>query len=329
MAAELGIVSKPKTLLAEELLRETPLPRQRLQEKRDARRHEASPGWRSWQLFPTAQQIREFISTLKEGAKEAGVRYALAEVQRQELTESMDSTPWAPIAWEKQFDLFNSAEKFDNPYSDLPGGCVVPGLVMHCPERATIGGGASMIQSHRSLIPDSFLKATSPEWTPAELNPRAKEEELQPAPKKEMDRDDDVAAAEKPRVVNAGERRANFSNDNEVETAMIRIFDFTAESGKRYRYRVRAVLFNPNYNRPDVLDPDDAMKPFLVGDWSGPSEEVYVEPTTEAMLAENKTSQTDALFYGLPLAGSRGKLGECGLRHLCRASDRIGPQQAN
>ena len=33
---------------------------------------------------------------------------------------------------------------------------------------------------------------------------------------------------------------------------MIRAFDFTVEPDTTYRYRVRIVVFNPNYNREDV-----------------------------------------------------------------------------
>ena len=266
--------------------------------------------------FPHANQIREYISTLKESAEVAGVRYALAEVQRQELTESMEWTPWARIGWEKQFDLFNSADKLDNPLQDIPSG-VVPGLVMHAPERATIGAagggvgaiGGAVIQTRRSLIPDPFLNAnpTPPKWTPAELDPRAAEDELKPMRpqnivKNEDGEEVDIGVPNPARVaaaVGGGLARTTFNNDSQYENVMVRAFDFTAESGKRYRYRVRAVLFNPNFNRPDVLDPDDAMKPFLVGEWSEPSEEVYVEPTTEMMLAENKTNQADRAQFSV------------------------------
>lgn len=250
--------------------------------------------------FPHADQIREYIKTLKEGAQVAGVRYALAEVQRQELTESLEWTPWTRIAWDKQFDLFNNAEKLDDPYADLPDNVVVPGLVMHAPERAPVGAanaGGGVVQSRRSLVPE--LPGKEPVWTDEELDPRKPVDENAVPQRKQLpveeenEEENDPKAPVRNRMGGGNQARGQFANDNTVDTALVRVFDFTAESGKRYRYRVRAVVFNPNYNRPDVLEPDDSMKPFLYGEWSEPSEEIYVEPITEMMLAENKSSQAD------------------------------------
>src|SRR5690606_29162394 len=46
-----------------------------------------------------------------------------------------------------------------------------------------------------------------------------------------------------------------FNNRFQVKDAMIRFWDFTVIPGRRYQYRVRVRVFNPNYKRDDVSDP--------------------------------------------------------------------------
>jgi len=308
MDQDLGIIPKQKTVggaatrANEEIARQARRPAAVAGDGAAAEKRRTSRGVTWVEIvarFPHADQIREYIKSLKEGAEVAGVRYALAEVQRQELTESLEWTPWTRVAWDKQFDLFNNAEKLDDPYQDLPNNSVVPGLVMHAPERAPVGGanaGGGVVQERRSLVPP--LSGKEPVWSEEELDPRKPIDENQPVVRKpqplEEEKEEEIVPKIAARGGGAGNQvRTTFSNDHTVEDAMVRVFDFTAEAGKRYRYRIRAVVFNPNYNRPDVLDPDDSMKPFLYGEWSEPSEEIYVEPITDMMLAENKSSQAD------------------------------------
>ena len=49
----------------------------------------------------------------------------------------------------------------------------------------------------------------------------------------------------------SSESAGNFWKSEE-KRVMIRALDFTAEPDHSYRYRVRIVVFNPNYNRDDV-----------------------------------------------------------------------------
>ncbi len=57
---------------------------------------------------------------------------------------------------------------------------------------------------------------------------------------------------------------------------MVRYLDFTVEPGRRYQYRIRANVLNPNYNRADIAKFEYASYVLIPGEWSVPSEEVYV-----------------------------------------------------
>ncbi len=240
--------------------------------------------------FPHADQIREFIAVLKEGREQAGVRYAVAEIERREMLEGQQWGSWKRIAWDKQFELFDSADKLDDPFASLPPYVVVPGLAMKVPEPARDGGDTGEpIRTSRPNIPEIFENAKPyKSWTPAEENPKAPEDA---APivdaNREADDEQDPPPPEPGRAAPAAVGN-NFESYSDVETAMIRVFDFTIEPNKRYQYRVRAILFNPNFDRPDVVDPAESINTFLSGEFSEPSEDVYVEPSTSLFLAETK-----------------------------------------
>ena len=59
---------------------------------------------------------------------------------------------------------------------------------------------------------------------------------------------------------------------------MIRAFDFTVAPDTSYRYRVRIVVFNPNYKREDVNPGVDTKKKLMRGPWSEPTDEVQCPP---------------------------------------------------
>ena len=149
MRETLGIVKKPDDNKEGSSGGRRPAPRDR---RADARGDESPQAVRSARWvevvaeFPHVEQIREYIGAVKESAREAGLRYALAEIQRCELTESLEFSEFKTIAWSRQFDLFESAARLDDPskIADMP---VVPGLVMRVPERALLEreGGLSLI----------------------------------------------------------------------------------------------------------------------------------------------------------------------------------------
>ena len=66
--------------------------------------------------------------------------------------------------------------------------------------------------------------------------------------------------------------------DAEPQYALFRFFDYNVEPGKRYRYRARLVMRNPNYKVKAryLVDPDLAKAKYLQAAWSAPSEMVFV-----------------------------------------------------
>jgi hypothetical protein len=69
---------------------------------------------------------------------------------------------------------------------------------------------------------------------------------------------------------------------------LFRFMDFTAEAGKRYRYRVQLVMNNPNHNIETryLLDAALAKKKLLETRWSDPSEAVVV-PRDDQLLVKD------------------------------------------
>ncbi|MFQ5413206.1 MAG: hypothetical protein ACE5E6_01985 [Phycisphaerae bacterium] len=62
----------------------------------------------------------------------------------------------------------------------------------------------------------------------------------------------------------------------------------SVKGGKTYRYRMRALIYNPYAAAPKVLkDHNDATKPVLVGAWSEPSAPVAIEPATRFFVSNS------------------------------------------
>ncbi len=64
----------------------------------------------------------------------------------------------------------------------------------------------------------------------------------------------------------------------EEKKVMIRAFDFTVQRDASYRYRVRIVVFNPNYHREDVTPGVDTKSKELRSPWSEATDEVHMPP---------------------------------------------------
>jgi hypothetical protein len=71
-----------------------------------------------------------------------------------------------------------------------------------------------------------------------------------------------------------------------VEYLLLRFFDFTVEPGKRYAYRVKLLLANPNYKVEAryLSAPALAEKTYIESDWSEPCAPVFV-PRDDRLLA--------------------------------------------
>ncbi len=78
-------------------------------------------------------------------------------------------------------------------------------------------------------------------------------------------------------MTGGSESAGNYWKTDE-KTVMIRAFDFTVQRDVSYRYRVRVVVFNPNYHREDVAAGVDTKTKELRSGWSDPTDEVHMPP---------------------------------------------------
>ncbi len=78
--------------------------------------------------------------------------------------------------------------------------------------------------------------------------------------------------------------------DAEPQYALFRFFDYDVEPGKRYRYRARLVMKNPNYRVKAryLVDPDLAKANVLRTAWSAPSEMVFVSRDSRSLAVSVK-----------------------------------------
>jgi hypothetical protein len=72
----------------------------------------------------------------------------------------------------------------------------------------------------------------------------------------------------------------------EEDIIMVRGLDYTVEPGTTYRYRVRVVVANPNFNREDVAPGVDTEAREISGPWSDPTDVVRV-PADVSIFALN------------------------------------------
>jgi hypothetical protein len=110
-----------------------------------------------------------------------------------------------------------------------------------------------------------------------------------------------------------GWRRA----EEEVAFALFRYFDFSVEPGKRYRYRVRLALRDPNDNLPAMYLDDEVIRRreqlsekgriFRLSDWSEPSPTVVV-PFPGRLLAGEVNAPRSELHYDEPKATVLAKM---------------------
>jgi hypothetical protein len=92
---------------------------------------------------------------------------------------------------------------------------------------------------------------------------------------------------------------------------MIRALDFTAEPDTTYRYRVRVVVFNPNYKREDINPGVDNKSDVLKGPWSQETDLVTMPPDVQPYVVgtfsvNNTKSDTKVLFQVIRFNPSDG-----------------------
>lgn len=221
--------------------------------------------------FPHADQIREYIKALREGAQSVGLRYARVEVERRELQSDMDWTEWESVPIKEQWEVIQNAVDWEaEPFPHV----ALKGLAMHIPFLANVD--LDLLSS------EEFDNPKPAEYTQEEIDPSLVKKAQPKRPRKKP------PAAGAPKQNNVlvhdlqatrGGNGAPFDNRADVNTAMLRFWDFTVVPGRRYQYQVRVAVFNPNFNRKDVAESEFADAKYLKGPWSDPSDEVYVPPT--------------------------------------------------
>jgi hypothetical protein len=77
----------------------------------------------------------------------------------------------------------------------------------------------------------------------------------------------------------------------EPEFLLLRYFDYDVEPGKQYRYRVRLLLANPNYDVPlhCLEDENAAASRYVETAWSEPTAVVQVSPDTQVLAGAART----------------------------------------
>jgi len=250
--------------------------------------------------FPHSQQIEEYVKALRERARDVKLQYASIDVERSELTPNFTWTEFKSIPIKEQFDYVSSAIGVEAEFSRA----LVPGLAMNIPvmdirqreylhlqfpiyekpEQAKytrevldpIAWEAEKLRKEREE------KMRNPGWTPSKKKDAEDEKKFLPGrqsgaalgfndPKKQKDAKD-----------------GRINNYHQLQTALVRYWDFTVEPGRKYKYRIRVKVFNPNYKRTDVADPDMASRIIIAGPWSPTSEEIFVDFDNHWYVAEQK-----------------------------------------
>jgi hypothetical protein len=89
---------------------------------------------------------------------------------------------------------------------------------------------------------------------------------------------------------------------SEAETVMVRSLDFTVEPDTTYRFRLRVVVFNPNFKHEDVTPGVDTKSIELKGPWSDPTEAVTMPADVTAYTMKKappggNTRRTDQVSF--------------------------------
>jgi hypothetical protein len=123
-----------------------------------------------------------------------------------------------------------------------------------------------------------------------------------------------------------GEGPTGARPDESLDYYLLRYFDFKVEPGKRYVYRVKLVLANPNYDKGEIYlqNPNLGKNKLIETDWSDPTGPVYVpldtrmyvksvkptvradgEPSGTVMLVKWMANTGDKVYTSVPSTAVR------------------------
>lgn len=82
---------------------------------------------------------------------------------------------------------------------------------------------------------------------------------------------------------------------SDADKLMVRLIDFLVEPDATYRYRVRTVVANPNFNSSSVMPGVDIDSRELAGPWSDPTDPIHVPPDVATYVVDFAPSAADLL----------------------------------
>ncbi len=237
------------------------------------------------------------------------------ELQRQKLLPEGTWSDWEPVDITIAKEVLADAGGFD-PEIVAPG-VTDPTVTMPLPPRA-MGQWGKDVASHKDI--ENFelteeeidlyvqlqekVMAAKEEQEKNQPKPEEQVEVIQPKGWNDIQWNERKVLKEKGRLDDAGKAIADAdTSSSKTRQALIddikkkvsvdgqlilfRYFDFGVEPGNAYRYRVRVIYNNPNYNLglDRVADPAYASGPIRPTDWSVPTEPVIIPGDSKMFLA--------------------------------------------
>lgn len=226
------------------------------------------------------------------------VQYVKAVIERAEVTgtEADNSElSWQPVPTD---GLATEMEKWtENPLEPVDPSVMAPGLCLPLPPLVGRGWDTDEVVHHRIplLKQEEFVDLAE---KVAEADAKAENVEGTDAGKPKL-RDGEFVLAQAQESPVAPEREEVYARERigpgtavvkELEYRLFRFFDFTIEPGKKYRYRVRLVVKNPNYGVPVSLveKPELTKEEYFDTPWSNVSEMITVEKDSALLVGPVK-----------------------------------------
>ena len=227
-------------------------------------------------LVPVEKQSKEFSRCFDNAvggdAVRDKLRYSGYILQRAEINDSApDNLDWKDVKyirfeedWEK-----NAGEVVEQEYA-------LPNLTGKLGPLVGVSWGESVAHPK---IPVMWHKTAEPEPAAAPDADKPKEE-----PKEESadgPKGHKFGSVESTPTTQTAPAALTTQAPPSVPYRLLRIFDYTVEVGKRYRYQIKLYVHNPNYKLPerDLKNPASrSQEDLLTPEWSGPTNIVSIPP---------------------------------------------------
>jgi hypothetical protein len=226
-----------------------------------------------------AKLVANYREALKNPAV-ANPHYARLELERQVRQKDLSWSGWEKVDAEENLKILDNLPEEDEeltPESVRPDNLNDPLPFLKAGLWEKVHIGSLVPREKREVVPTSTATGGAGAGSyrlAGGADPRM--------PGGGMSRDSRIIGGGDPRMIGGGFISAaptggdagTFWRSQEVRV-MIRALDFTTLPDTTYRYRVRIIVFNPNYKRDDVTTTAvDTKSTELVGPWSEPTDEV-------------------------------------------------------